>query len=102
MSEFQTAISRFSNHTSPVYHFEGRQVDITSACIDYVRVCHPKALISVEIEKPYRDGLQELAQKADVVFFSKGWAQVRKIQTSVTIVGSERNLRVGPRVPKCV
>ena len=101
VGEFRTAISRLSKHSSHVYHFEGRQVDVTSACIDHVRVGHPEAFISVEIEKPYRDGLQELAQKADVVFFSKGWAQVREVITSVTIAGSERYLRAGSRLPKC-
>jgi ketohexokinase len=30
----------------------------------------------VEVEKPGREGLQELAQEADVVFYSKTWAQV--------------------------
>ena len=33
--------------------------------------------ISVEIEKPNRQGLQDLAKAADVVFYSKSWAQVR-------------------------
>lgn len=32
--------------------------------------------ISVEAEKPGRSGLQELAIEADVVFYSKSWAQV--------------------------
>jgi ketohexokinase len=32
--------------------------------------------VSVEIEKPGRRGLQELAEEADVVFYSKTWAQV--------------------------
>ena len=32
--------------------------------------------ISVEVEKPGRVGLQELAAEADVVFYSKTWAQV--------------------------
>jgi ketohexokinase len=30
----------------------------------------------VEVEKPGRDGLQELAMEADIVFYSKTWAQV--------------------------
>lgn len=34
-------------------------------------------MISVEIEKYPRDGLQELVPHADVVFYSKTWAVVR-------------------------
>ncbi|KAJ6179705.1 hypothetical protein N7519_010166 [Penicillium mononematosum] len=34
-----------------------------------------RAEISVEVEKPGRPGLQELADVADVVIYSKGWAQ---------------------------
>jgi ketohexokinase len=33
-------------------------------------------MVSVEVEKPGRAGLQELAEEADVVFYSKSWAQV--------------------------
>jgi hypothetical protein len=34
-------------------------------------------MISVEIEKHPRDGLQDLIPHADVIFFSKTWAVVR-------------------------
>ena len=33
-------------------------------------------MVSVEVEKPAREGLRELAAEADVVFYSKTWAQV--------------------------
>lgn len=36
----------------------------------------PNARISVEIEKPCREGLPELAAEADVVFYSRSWAEV--------------------------
>ena len=101
VSEFQKAISRLPNRSSAVFHFEGRLVDITSTCIDHVRVCHPEALISVEIEKPYRDGLQELAQKADIVFFSKGWAQVCGVRTSIIVTKSKGHPRAGSRISEC-
>jgi ketohexokinase len=39
----------------------------------------PDAKISVEVEKPGREGLIELAAEADVVFYSKGWAVVDSI-----------------------
>ncbi|KIW04368.1 uncharacterized protein PV09_04652 [Verruconis gallopava] len=57
------------------WHFEGRIPDITLACIEHLRSAFPKAKISVEVEKPGRPGLEELAAQADVVFFSKSWAE---------------------------
>jgi ketohexokinase len=56
---------------------KGRMPDVTTECIKYIRDHFPGARISVEVEKPGRPGLQELAGTADVVFYSKGWAQVR-------------------------
>lgn len=57
---------------------QGRTPDITIKCIHHIRKYLPKSNISVEIEKPGRPGLQQLADAADVVIYSKGWAQVRK------------------------
>lgn len=51
--------------------------DVTLGCIHYLRQHFPNARVSVEVEKPGRDGLQKLAVEADVVFYSKGWALVR-------------------------
>ena len=67
------------------FHFEGRIPATTLECMHYLRlhpafdsiesVVHRKQLkISVELEKPRREGLQELAREADVVFYSKAWA----------------------------
>ena len=44
--------------------------------MQHLRQHHPTVKISVEVEKPGREGLQELAALADVVFYSKSWAQV--------------------------
>ncbi|KAJ5541623.1 pfkB family kinase [Penicillium frequentans] len=57
------------------FHFEGRIPAVTFGCIQYLRKQYPSARISVELEKPGREGLQELAGLADVVFYSKTWAQ---------------------------
>lgn len=57
-------------------HFQGRIPDVTLACIHYLRKQFPSIRVSVEAEKPGRPGLQELADAADMVFFSKSWAQV--------------------------
>ncbi|KAL8791065.1 MAG: hypothetical protein Q9213_000272 [Squamulea squamosa] len=57
-------------------HFEGRIPDVTLKSIQHLRGHFPNAKISVEVEKPGREGLQDLAALADVVFYSKSWAQV--------------------------
>ncbi|KAF7588789.1 hypothetical protein BBP40_005220 [Aspergillus hancockii] len=57
------------------FHFEGRIPAVTLACIQYLRQHFSSIRISVEAEKPGRPGLQELAMEADVVFYSKSWAQ---------------------------
>ncbi|OOQ91606.1 pfkB family kinase [Penicillium brasilianum] len=57
------------------FHFEGRTPEITLQFIHYLRKNYPSLKVSVEIEKPGRQGLQELAEEADVVFYSKIWAK---------------------------
>lgn len=55
---------------------KGRIPETTLQCIRYLRRVTPKSTISVEVEKPNREGLVELAAEADVVFYSKSWAEV--------------------------
>ncbi|KAI0866229.1 Ribokinase-like protein [Xylaria cubensis] len=57
------------------FHFEGRIPATTLQCIQWLRRSKPKARVSVEIEKPGREGLDELVAEADVVFFSRSWAE---------------------------
>ncbi|KAJ5761035.1 pfkB family kinase [Penicillium odoratum] len=57
------------------FHFEGRIPDVTLGCIQHLRRHFPSASVSVELEKPGREGLDKLAELADVVFYSKTWAQ---------------------------
>jgi len=58
-------------------HFEGRMPDVTLQCINHLRTNHSDTRVSIEVEKPGREGLEELAKAADVVFFSKTWVQAR-------------------------
>ncbi|KAJ5824972.1 hypothetical protein N7447_007312, partial [Penicillium robsamsonii] len=77
-TEFVSAVESLRAVTDPDrpwFHFEGRAPDVTLECIHYIRSHFPGAEISVEVEKPGRPGLQELADEADVVLYSKGWAQ---------------------------
>ena len=58
-----------------LFHFEGRIPDVTVECVRYLRRAYPEVQISVEVEKPRRPGLRELAAEADYVFYSRGWAE---------------------------
>lgn len=55
---------------------QGRIPHITLKCVRTLRDKLPNAQVSVEVEKPGRDGLRELAAEANVVFYSKSWAEV--------------------------
>ncbi|KAL2288740.1 hypothetical protein FJTKL_03414 [Diaporthe vaccinii] len=57
------------------WHFEGRIPETSLQCVRYLRHSYPRSRISVEVERPAREGLRELAAEADVVFYSKSWAE---------------------------
>jgi ketohexokinase len=50
-------------------------------CIDHIRERYKpskgETIVSVEVEKPGREGLEDLSIKADYVFYSRSWAMVR-------------------------
>lgn len=94
LTEFNDALNKIDVRYSAVqrrwFHLEGRIPDVALDCIKRLRESQPredqssnkrlrlvtkeKAVISVEVEKPGREGLQDLAYLADVVFYSKSWA----------------------------
>ncbi|RAR05526.1 ketohexokinase [Stemphylium lycopersici] len=57
------------------FHFEGRIPEITRSCVEFLRKDFPRFKISVECEKPERTGMTEIVNYADVVFYSKLWAE---------------------------
>ncbi|USP82839.1 hypothetical protein yc1106_10113 [Curvularia clavata] len=57
------------------FHFEGRIPDVTHSCVEFLRKHLPHARVSVECEKPERTGMAYVAKLADVVFYSKIWAE---------------------------
>lgn len=59
-------------------HKKGRIPETTLQCIHHLRLALPNATVSVEVEKPGREGLAELAGAADVVFYSRSWAEVNQ------------------------
>ncbi|KAJ5754095.1 uncharacterized protein N7511_008248 [Penicillium nucicola] len=76
LEEFKMAVESMRGVANKSwFHFEGRIPTVTIKCIEYIRLHYTGAQITVEVEKPGRPGLQELAETADVVFYSKGWAQ---------------------------
>lgn len=86
------------------FHFEGRIPQITLQCIRYLRnhrsinagfAVDPRKLrlsVSVEVEKPGREGLQELAQEADVVFYSRSWAGAEGYDSAETCLNDQSRL----------
>ena len=62
--------------TIQCWSFQGR---IPAATLEFIRALRsrlPTAKVSVEVEKPGRDGLTKIAAEADVVFYSRAWAEV--------------------------
>ena len=57
------------------FHFEGRIPHVTVPCIQFLQSSFLDIKISVECEKPERAGMAEAAGAADVVFYSKLWAE---------------------------
>nr|XP_036582966.1 pfkb family kinase [Colletotrichum truncatum]KAF6791862.1 pfkb family kinase [Colletotrichum truncatum] len=74
--EFLSIAEAFRGQGDSWWHFEGRIPDTTLECLRILRqVLGDEATISVEVEKPGRPGLRELAAEADVIFYSKSWAE---------------------------
>ncbi|KAM5342602.1 hypothetical protein ACJ41O_013568 [Fusarium nematophilum] len=87
VEEFEPIVRSFAPTHETWWHFEvdsiesswneqGRIPDTTLQCIRLLRNVLPNTRISVEVEKPGREGLPELAGEADVVFYSRSWAEV--------------------------
>ncbi|KAL6795736.1 Ribokinase-like protein [Trichoderma sp. SZMC 28013] len=75
VDEFEAVVRRFNPGDETWWHFEGRIPNTTLECVRRLRDKLPNAQISVEVEKPGRDGLRELAAEANVVFYSRSWAE---------------------------
>lgn len=75
----RTVINTIPEDEEAWWHFEGRIPGVTAECVRAIKRKHPRATVSVEIEKPGREGLIELANEADVVFYSRTWAEVRRL-----------------------
>lgn len=84
VEEFKAAIAPLVDDTEigkdDVWiHFEGRTPEVLLQCVTWLRHrygFHGKVRVSVECEKPDRTGLKDVAALADVVFYSRIWAEV--------------------------
>ncbi|PHH71635.1 hypothetical protein CDD82_6399 [Ophiocordyceps australis] len=82
LPEFHAVARSFGAAPHSWWHFEGRTPETTLACMHLLRNLLPAARISVEVEKPDRPGLEALAAEADVVFYSRAWAESRRHQSA--------------------
>ncbi|KAF3065173.1 Ketohexokinase [Daldinia childiae] len=76
IGEFVAAAEELGDDTW--FHFEGRIPETTLQCIRHLRRSFPNTRVSVEVEKPGREGLEDLAAEADVVFYSRTWAESKR------------------------
>ncbi|KAI8080680.1 Ribokinase-like protein [Gilbertella persicaria] len=81
LNEFIQTFDTFPRKENVWVHFEGRNIHETIRQIEWLNekaareYWRSKLTISVELEKPERPDIHLLAQKGDVVFFSKIYAQ---------------------------
>ncbi|KAI1620930.1 pfkB family kinase [Exophiala viscosa] len=93
LAEFTTVVGNIGKEAS-WYHFEGRNPDVTLQCMQYLRRAYSNVTISVEIEKPGRIGLEEMAAEADVVFYSKSWAFERGYQDAASCLKAQADVAI--------
>ncbi|CAI4210231.1 unnamed protein product, partial [Parascedosporium putredinis] len=86
----------FPERTDADSQSQGRIPETTLKCIRHLRSLLPTASISVEVEKPGREGLTSLAEAADVIFYSRSWAEVAGL---VHMGLRRRNGPITPRSP---
>ncbi|CAJ2507819.1 Uu.00g090050.m01.CDS01 [Anthostomella pinea] len=90
--EFATAVDGLGDDDT-WFHFEGRIPETTLQCIQSLRRSNSRVRgVSVEIEKPGRDGLEDLAAEADVVFYSRSWAESKHYETAQQCVRAQSGL----------
>ncbi|KAK3187067.1 hypothetical protein K4F52_004233 [Lecanicillium sp. MT-2017a] len=89
IDEFASIVPHFNPDEESWWHFEGRIPPTTLECMRLLRQTLPRAKISVEVEKPGREGLLKLAAEADVVFYSRTWAETRGHKTAESCLRNE-------------
>jgi ketohexokinase len=81
LDRFRSSLNSPDTTEKVFVHFEGRNPRFILECIQQLRAMEncDDYVISIECEHPERKGLDDAAQLADVVFYSKLWAEVCKL-----------------------
>ncbi len=72
-------------------HFEGRNVEQTIVMLEYMRASNFPNKVSIEIEKPRQD-IERLFAYADILIFSKGYAQHAGFNDASAFLGEMHRL----------
>ena len=88
ISHFKEYLKTSQEEALDCIHFEGRAVPETYQMIQTIP---RKVIVSVELEKPYRAGIDELGIHSDIVFFSKAFVLSRC---------KEWQIEIDPRTPQ--
>ena len=75
---------------------------MTVECVRYLRQQFPDVIVSVEVEKPQRPGLEMLAAVADIVFYSKSWALVSTTKIDGKLVCGELDVLIQLSIGKWI
>ncbi len=68
-------------------HFEGRNISETCMMVKYYKQQYPQLPCSIEIEKP-RDGIEQLFELADILLFSKHYAESKGFENATAFLES--------------
>lgn len=87
-------------------HFEGRNPEVVNACVTWLRNTYGynrQVAISIELEKPDRWVLEKSAKCADVIFYSKLWAEVSdgSLPNKFALVSPQTHPSPPRRTPWC-
>jgi ketohexokinase len=96
VEEFEHAVSAIApveeSGRGWFFHFEGRIPQTTLQCMESLLRDYPEAQISLECEKPEREGMEALVDSyADVVFYSRSWALAKGYASAADCVKGQAN-----------
>lgn len=96
IQEFKQRVESFASPLAAEemvwFHFEGRIPETTYPCAEFLRNTFPKFRISVECEKPERKDIEKVARFANVVFYSKLWAEKNGYGDARTFLEAQREV----------
>jgi ketohexokinase len=92
VQEFRTKVSAPNIQLDDTFwiHFEGRIPEVLLECVQWLRTEYPSVKISIECEKPERTRMVEVARYADVVFYSRLWAEKNGFKDAKNFLESQK------------